>query len=105
VQVTNKSSGFRFTSRRLEIWLRSLTAILGGYGLTILISSWLARFLPGSTEQVTLTAMMLSFGVFAGVFIWVFSASDIRKIWLYMLCLIILLSGSLMWSINVGGRL
>ncbi|MGH6647908.1 DUF3649 domain-containing protein [Aquabacterium sp.] len=67
---------------RWAVASRALAAILGGYIVAALSTGALAVSLPGSRPEATLTATMLSFAVYAGAVIWVFSARSAWRAWL-----------------------
>ena len=60
-------------SYRLAIALRVLAAIVGGYALAALVTFALAKVLPMSRSEASLTATLLSFLVYACLAIWVFA--------------------------------
>ncbi|MDO9002579.1 MAG: DUF3649 domain-containing protein [Aquabacterium sp.] len=66
---------------RWAVASRALAAILGGYVIAALFTGALAMYLPGSRLEATLTAMMLSFAVYACAVIWVFSARSAWRAW------------------------
>ena len=63
---------------RWAVTARVLVAGFGGYLLTTLITAVLGLVLPGSRASAVLTATMLSFAVWSGIVIWVFSALSLR---------------------------
>lgn len=64
-----------------EIALRSLFALLGGYGIAALWCAATARWLPIAPLDASLIATILSFLLYAGVAIWAFAARSWRQLW------------------------
>ncbi|MGS0726353.1 hypothetical protein ACVBKF_09180 [Shewanella sp. 0m-11] len=58
---------------KFNIGLRAFSAIFAGYLLAATVSAWVALVLPLSPLENTLTAMMLSFIVYAFAGLWAFS--------------------------------
>ena len=58
---------------------RGLAALFGSYALAALWGSVLARLLPMPRLDATLIATTLSFGIFAGVAVYVFAARSLRS--------------------------
>ncbi|UXY13660.1 iron transporter [Chitiniphilus purpureus] len=67
---------------RLAVTLRVLAATLGGYALVYACTGALARWLPLSRNEATLTATLLSFPLYCAVIVWVFSVSSAGRAWL-----------------------
>ena len=93
------------SSQRMKIMFRSFTATLGGYGLSALSGAWLARFLPLSRDEATVTGLMVSCLIFVVIFIWVFAARNMLTVWLVMSMIALVSGGTLWWSIETGGQL
>ena len=67
---------------RWAVASRALAAIVGGYGVAALFTGAFAAWLPGRRSDATLSAMMLSFAVYACAVIWVFAARSAWKAWM-----------------------
>lgn len=63
----------------LNVALRSLMAILGGYGLAALAAATLAVGLPLPRVESVMAAIMLSFIVHALAVVWVFAAATLLR--------------------------
>ncbi len=74
--MKNLSADARY---RWEITFRVLTAIFGGYALTITSGILLAYILPMNRSDSVTTAMLLSFAIYAGAVMWIFSQCSVRK--------------------------
>lgn len=74
--IKNLSADARY---RWEITFRVLTAIFGGYVLTITSGILLAYVLPMSKSDAVTTAMLLSFAIYASAAMWIFSQRSLRK--------------------------
>lgn len=95
----------RATTTRLSVWGRVLTAFPLGYAATSLVVMALARLLPGDRAQVTVTASLLSFAIYAGLVVFVFAARSAARA-LLTTVLIGAVAGGITWaSILMGGRL
>lgn len=95
----------RATTTRLSVWVRVLTAFPLGYAATSLVVMALARLLPGDRAQVTVTASLLSFAMYAGLVVFVFAARSAARA-LLTTVLIGAVAGGITWvSILMGGRL
>jgi len=95
----------RATATRLSVWVRVLTAFPLGYAATSLVVMALARLLPGDQAQVTVTASLLSFAIYAGLVVLVFAARSAARA-LLTTVLIGTVAGGITWaSILMGGRL
>lgn len=68
-------------SYRLAVASRVIAAILGGYALTSLATFALARLLPLSKSEASMTATLLSFFIYACVVIWAFAARSAWRAW------------------------
>jgi hypothetical protein len=90
---------------RLSVWGRVLTAFPLGYATTSLLVMALARLLPGSRADATVFATLLSFGIYAGLVVYVFAAPSAWRAFAVTL-LIGAGAGGVAWaSIAMGGRL
>jgi len=65
--------------------MRTVAAILGGYGAATLASIVCATMLPLERSEAVLTGMLLSFAVYAGAVVWVFAARTALRAWLGLL--------------------
>ncbi|MEZ9197020.1 hypothetical protein [Shewanella sp. 10N.286.54.B9] len=80
--VSFSSNINRLTSSQVfNISSRALAAIFGGYLLAATACGLLAVTLPLIAVQSTLTAMMLSFSIYAAAVIWVFSVQSHFVAW------------------------
>ncbi|RVT90937.1 DUF3649 domain-containing protein [Sphingomonas crocodyli] len=70
-------SGYR--RPRLAIAARLLVAIVGGYGVASLLSMLVARTLPLSGVEASMTAMMIAFLAYAGIIMAVLHARAVRR--------------------------
>ena len=69
-------------SAALSLLSRIVAAIGGAYVAANLLTILLVQLLPGPRAHAALAGMTLSFGVYALLIIWVFSASSARRAWL-----------------------
>ena len=67
--------------RRLDILLRVLAALPGGYALSALFATAVAM-LPMARMDAVLAGMMASFAVHAGAIVWVFAAGSAQRAWI-----------------------
>ncbi|WP_052417572.1 hypothetical protein [Cellvibrio mixtus] len=74
--IKNLSTDTRY---RWEITFRVITAIFGGYLLTITSGILLAYALPMGKSDAVTTAMLSSFAIYAGAAMWIFSQRSFRK--------------------------
>ena len=77
-----KSTEQELNHYRKEVSLRIFFAIGGGYLLASIASVFLSYILPLSKSDAVVTASLLSFAIFTGAVIWVFSAKRLRNAWL-----------------------
>lgn len=63
-----------------EIVIRGMFAVIGGYGLVALWCAAIARSLPMTPLDATLSATMLSFPLYAFVAVWVFAARSVGRV-------------------------
>jgi hypothetical protein len=69
---------------RFGVFSRVLAAIAGGYALTALISTALTLTLVATgvpRASSVLLASLLSFAVYTGIAVWVFSINRLAKVW------------------------
>lgn len=90
---------------RLSVWGRVLTAMPLGYAATSLLVMALARLLPGSRPDATVFATLLSFGVYAGLIVYIFAAASAWRAFAVTLSLGVAAGGIAWASIAIGGRL
>ena len=96
----------RFTTATpflLDVLSRSLAALLGGYALSVALPVLVGLLLPMERGPATMTALLLSFLVYTGAFLWAFGVRSHWRAWGGLL-LPALLSGSLAtgWLILAG---
>ena len=84
------------TAYRWAVASRVCAAALGGYALTSVLTIALALLWPLPKGQALLASTLLSFTLYAGAVIWVFSVRSLLRAWLGML-LPALLIGLLCW--------
>lgn len=63
-----------------EIAIRGMFAVIGGYGLVALWCAAIARLLPMTPLDATLSATMLSFPLYVFVAVWVFAARSVARV-------------------------
>ena len=84
--------------------IRVLTALIIGYGLTILYTVTISKILMilGVTKvNATVSMQLLSFLIYAMVAMWVFSVASLKKLWIQILYSIAI-SLVLIYLINRG---
>ncbi|MFV3126966.1 iron transporter [Niveispirillum sp. KHB5.9] len=84
--------------QRIDVALRALAAIAGGYGVAAATTAFLARVLPLSRVEVTNAAMLSSFLVFVAVALWAFSARSVARVW----AIILPLAGGMALFVHLG---
>lgn len=67
------------TRYRWQIVFRSFTAIFGGYALANTSAILLTYLLPMSRVDAVTTSMLISFAIYAGAVMWVFSHRSLLK--------------------------
>ena len=88
-------------------WLMSIrvfTAVIIGYGLTVLYSVAISKILmlSGLTKvNATVSMQLLSFLIYAMVAMWVFSVASLKKLWIQIIYSIVI-SLVLIYLINRG---
>ena len=70
---------------RLAVLSRAAAAAVGGYAAAAALSILLSRVLPMPRAEAVLTAMLLSFALYAGAVVWAFAARNPRTVWLGLL--------------------
>lgn len=76
-----------FTNPRWFIFLRVFSAVFGGYALATTASLFIAQLLMhlvGENQAIHIS-IMLTFLIYAGAAIWVFSVTTVRQAWLGLL--------------------
>lgn len=84
--------------------IRVLTAVIIGYGLTVLYTVAISKTLMilGLTKvNATVSMQLLSFLIYSIVVMWVFSVASLRKLWLHITYSMII-SLVLIYLINMG---
>ena len=79
--TNKKSSEEDLTRYRWEVLGRCLIAVFGGYVFTIAISIFLTQVLPIAKSSAVMAANLLSFAIYTGAIIWVFSVKEFRQLW------------------------
>ena len=59
-----------------------MAAVLGGYAFALAASLLIIRLLPMAAAEATLTGNLLSFVLYTGAIIWVFSVRQPQRAWL-----------------------
>lgn len=77
--TARKTSVHSSSGHRRDISLRVILAILGGYCLVNTLGILLAYLLPLTKSDAVMTAILLSFAVYAGCVIWVFAVQTLAK--------------------------
>ena len=75
-------------------------ALIGGYVLATAAGIFLGGALPDSRGPAALTGMMVSFAVYVGAIIWVFSVRRPARVWTGLILASALLAGL---GITLGG--
>lgn len=70
---------------RLAVLSRAAAAAFGGYAAAAALSIMLSRVLTLPRAEAVLTAMLLSFALYAGAVVWAFAARNTRTVWLVLL--------------------
>ena len=74
--------------QRLDVALRALAAIVGGYGVAAAATAFLARVLPMGRANATTAAMLASFLIFVTIALWAFAARHVLVVWGAILLLV-----------------
>ena len=77
----------KLSKSSFDIFSRSLAAIFGGYLVAATACGLLALTLPLPVAESVLTAMMLSFALYAIAALWAFSVKRSRQAWRDLLCI------------------
>lgn len=84
--------------QRVDVTLRALAAIVGGYGMAAASTAFLARVLPLSRVEATNAAMLCSFLIFVAVALWAFAARSVARVW----AIILPLAGGMVLFVQLG---
>lgn len=87
---------------RWRVASRVMAAAVGGYALTSAITVLLALVWPLPKAHAVLAATLLSFAVYAGVVVWVFSTRSATRAWVGMIVPTLILS-LICWALLPGG--
>lgn len=80
-----KSADKELFQYRIDVALRILFAVVGGYALATLAAVFLSYALPLSKSDAVVTASVLSFTLYTCAIIWVFSVKSLRQAWVGLL--------------------
>lgn len=67
------------TSYRWQIASRVAVAILGGYALANITAILLSYLLPMPKSDAVMTGILLSFAIYTGAIMWVFTVRSVHK--------------------------
>lgn len=99
-----KTSEHELRQYRWQVLGRVVLAVLGGYGFTLLFGILLTYTLPISKSSAVMTANLLSFAIYTGVIVWIFSAKNLRTIVLGLTSSIVVLGLlTLLFKLANGG--
>jgi hypothetical protein len=90
---------------RLDVGSRVLAAVVGGYAVTNLATSLLARLLPLPPADAVTAVTLVSFLIWAAVILVMFAVRSTAKAWLWLAVAALVLGAGLWASIQLGGRL
>ncbi len=104
-----KSGKARSGTGRWNVTARIVAAVKANYLVTSLLTACLARLLAHglavNPAEASVTAMLLSFAIFATIALFAFGLRSIARLWLW-LAVISAVSGGILWiSLGTGGRL
>jgi len=80
--ISLKSTDKELARYRIEVVLRVVFAVVGGYVFTTLSAIFLSYSLPLSKSDAVITASVLSFALFTCAIIWVFAVKSLLRAWL-----------------------
>ncbi len=87
----------------LDVLSRSLAALLGGYALSVALPVLVGLLLPVERGPATMTALLLSFLVYTGAFLWAFGVRSHWRAWSGLLFPALLCGGfATLWLTLVG---
>ncbi len=92
-------------TRSRPVWdvpLRILTAAVGGYVLTSLVTMLLARTLPGNPLDTAMAATLMSFAIYTAAIVWVFAARTAMTAASSILGLTVLVGAAVWFSSRPG---
>lgn len=84
---------------------RTVAAVFGGYVVTSLATTCLARLLPMPAVEATTAATLASFMIGAVIVMAVFTARSSTRIWLWLVAAACVLGGISIASIMLSGRI
>jgi len=87
---------------RWQVTLRLLVAILVGYAFANLAGILLTQILPIPKAEVVVTSLLLSFAIYLGAILWVFSVRSTRKACLGLIIPTLAL-GLVVWILSISG--
>lgn len=88
----------------LEVCSRSLAALLGGYALSVALPVLVGLLLPMDRAGATVTALLLSFLVYTGAFLWAFGVRSHRRAWSGLLLPSLIFGGFAYLWLTLGGE-
>ena len=88
---------------RLDVALRALAAIAGGYGVTSLGMTALALTLPGSKVDVVVASTLIGLALFPAAVMWCFAARNAARAWLGLLIAALLFYAVIVLQRGFGG--
>ena len=83
--LTKLSAELSSKHKHLDLISRGIFAVFGGLLLTALITVNLSVLLPFERAQAVMSALLLSFFIYAMVAIWAFCCISIWRAWLFLL--------------------
>ncbi|MEX0615123.1 MAG: hypothetical protein WD177_04350 [Methylophaga sp.] len=81
----------------LQVSLKIMAALLGGYAFTMAFVGGVAVIWPGRLADAMQTGLMLSFAIYTAAMIWAFSQTSWQRAWVVMLLPSILMWGITLW--------
>ncbi|MCC2976804.1 hypothetical protein LK533_08975 [Sphingomonas sp. PL-96] len=84
---------------------RVLAATVGNYAVTTLLTALLARILPTTAAEGSMTATLLSLAIFPTLVLTSFAVRSPWRLWAWMLATSFVLGGGVWLSLASGGRL
>lgn len=87
---------------RIDVALRAVAGIGGGYGLSALCAAALALFLPLARAESVITGTLLSFVVYTGAVMWAFAARSALRAWLGLAAPALPLGLALWWRLGAA---
>ena len=87
----------------LDVLSRSLAGLLGGYALSVALPVLVGLLLPVARGPATVTALLLSFLVYTGAFLWAFGVRSHWHAWSGLLFPALLCGGlATLWLTLIG---